>query len=93
MGQSPEVSIKCGACRASVFVKEIDRGGGVTGTVKNVSFQKRYLDANDKWQSTNSLNVNDIPKAILALQKAYEHIMLGNAQNKTEDVENPNAFE
>ena len=89
----PEATFRCGRCHASVWVNEIDRGDGGTGTVRNVSFQKRYKDSNDEWKSSSSLNVNEIPKAILALQKAYEHIMLGNNQNRTEDFENPNAFE
>ncbi len=41
-----------------------------------VSFDKRYKDKNDEWKSSNSLTKNDLPKAILALQKAYEFIAL-----------------
>jgi len=43
---------------------------------KSVSFQKSYKDSNDEWKHTSSLNANDLPKAIVALQKAFEWIVL-----------------
>lgn len=42
----------------------------------SVSFDRRYKDKEGNWQSTNSLKMNDLPKAILALQKAYEYLAL-----------------
>jgi hypothetical protein len=42
----------------------------------SVSFDRRYKDKNDEWKSTTSLKANDLPKAILALQKAYEFVSL-----------------
>ena len=33
-------------------------------------------DKNDEWQHTNSLRVNDLPKAALVLNKAYEYLVL-----------------
>jgi hypothetical protein len=50
--------------------------GGKPIKVKKVSFQKRYKDSDGEWKNTYSLDVNDIPKAILALSKAYEYIVL-----------------
>lgn len=41
-----------------------------------VTLQRNYKDKNDQWQKTQSLRVNDVPKAILALQKAYELLVL-----------------
>ncbi len=50
---------------------------GKEGTQFNsVSLDRRYMDKEGNWQSTNSLKKNDLPKAILALQKAYEYITL-----------------
>lgn len=71
----PEISFKCGSCDAAVFENEITTGGK-TIKVKKVSFQKRYKDSDGEWKNTYSLDVNDIPKAILALSKAYEYIVL-----------------
>ena len=42
----------------------------------SVSFDRRYKDKEGNWKSTTSLGANDLPKAILALQKAYEFIAL-----------------
>jgi hypothetical protein len=41
-----------------------------------VSWQKSYVDQQGAWQSTQSLNLADIPKLRLALAKAYEWILV-----------------
>jgi len=73
----PEKKFRCGGCEASVFVNEISKGGNVM-KIKKVSFQKRYKATDDEWKSTNSLDVNDIPKAGLVLSKAYEYLVLSD---------------
>ena len=40
-----------------------------------VPLEVRYRDKAGQWKGTNSLALNEIPKAILALQKAYEYLM------------------
>ena len=71
----PEISFKCGSCDAAVFENEIATGDK-TIKIKKVSFQKRYKNSDGEWKTTHSLDVNDIPKAILALSKAYEYLVL-----------------
>ena len=73
----PEESYRYGAINVAVFENEIV-SGGKTIKLKKVSFQKRYKDSDGEWKNTNSLDVNDIPKAILALSKAYEYIVLSD---------------
>ncbi|MDI6855877.1 MAG: hypothetical protein QMD21_03725 [Candidatus Thermoplasmatota archaeon] len=53
-----------------------ENDGGTRGSFKNVTIQRSYKDKNGKWQKTGSLKVNDIPKAILALQIAYERLVM-----------------
>ena len=48
---------------------------------KTVTIQRSYKDKNNEWQKTASFRTNDIPKAILALQKAYENIVLKNGNS------------
>lgn len=72
----PEKRFKCGGCEAAVFENEINKKWKI-GKIKKVSFQKRYKSMNGEWRSTNSLDINEIPKAILALSKAYEYLVLG----------------
>jgi hypothetical protein len=74
----PEVSFKCGSCDAAVFENEIVTGGK-TIKIKKVSFQKRYKNSDGEWKTTHSLDINDIPKAILALSKAYEYLVLSDS--------------
>ena len=69
----PEITFRHGACSAAIFVNEVERGKHSFKT-RTVAFQRRYRDQNGNWQSTASLSVNDIPKAILTLRKAYEYL-------------------
>lgn len=73
----PEIRFRCGRCESAVFENEIERSGGSV-KVKKVSFQKRYRSPDGAWKTTQSLDVNEIPKAILLLSKAYEYLVLGN---------------
>ena len=70
----PEIIFKIGAVRASVFRNIIDKNGKSISLPK-VTLEVRYKDKNGKWQGTNSLSINDLPKAILALKKAFEYLM------------------
>ena len=73
----PEKSFKCGGCEAAVFENEIAKGG-MKIPIKKVSFQKRYKTSEGEWKSTSSLDINEIPKAILVLTKAYEYVSIGS---------------
>ncbi|MEI8174042.1 MAG: hypothetical protein WCH07_11260 [Deltaproteobacteria bacterium] len=74
----PEKSFRCGGCEAAIFGNEISKGG-TTVTIKKVVFQKRYKSAEGEWKTTYSLDINEIPKAILVLFKAYDHLCSGNS--------------
>lgn len=47
---------------------------GHEGVTYSVTLERRYKDQTGTWQSTSTFRVNDIPKAALLLQKAYEFI-------------------
>ncbi len=70
----PETVFKIGAVRASIFRNTIEKAGQIIPLPK-VVIEVRYKDKAGQWQGTNSLSLNDLPKAILALQKAYEYLM------------------
>ena len=70
----PETVFKVGAVRASVFNNTIEKNGQSVSLPK-VAIEVRYKDKTGKWKGTHSLSLNDLPKAILALQKAYEYVM------------------
>ena len=77
MSNKPEIVFKIGAVRASVFKNIIEKNGQSIELPK-VVIEVRYKDKTGQWQGTNSLSINDIPKAILALQKAFEFLLIKN---------------
>lgn len=80
----PEIIFKHGRCCAAIFAKEIRRGDKKF-LVRNVSFQKHYRDRNGEWQSTSTLDVNDIPKAVLVLSKAYDYLTSGDHRDEEKE--------
>ena len=79
----PETVFKVGAVRASVFRNTIERNGQ-TVRLPKVVIEVRYKDKAGQWNGTNSLSLNDLPKAILALQKAFEYLMEHKQPETTE---------
>ena len=39
-----------------------------------IVLEVRYRDKTGQWRSTSAITLREIPKAILALQKAFEHL-------------------
>ena len=68
----PIKSIRAGAISVSVFENTVKTKDKKSTTIPSIVFQKRYTDDKGKWHTTSSMNVNDLPKAILCLQKAYD---------------------
>lgn len=60
---------KCGAIVATIWENEAEKG-----SYNTISLERRYKDKNDEWKSTGSMRTSDIPKANLALAKAYEFL-------------------
>ena len=82
----PEITFRHGLCSASIYENEYTRGEEKF-TVRTVSFQRSYLDKDGNWQQTNSLKVNDIPKAVLVLNKAYEFLTSNSFADPGADAE------
>jgi hypothetical protein len=80
----PERVFKMGAVRASVFRNVIEREGKEV-LLPKVVLEVRYRDKSGQWQGTNSLSINDLPKAIAALQQAYEYLLTEGAKPDRED--------
>lgn len=70
----PEKVFKIGAVRAAIFQNTTMQNGKPIFFPK-VILEVRYKDKMGNWKGTNSLSLNDLPKAILALQKAYDCLM------------------
>ena len=65
----PEKTFRIGSCSASVFVN--DAAGG--RQFRSVSLQRRYKQG-DKWKSSTSFTLSDLPSAMAVLQLAMTHV-------------------
>ena len=72
----PERKFSTGVITATVWQNQGKSRNGEQISYRTVSLQRRYKDKNGVWQTANSLRVNDLPKATLVLQKAYEYTVL-----------------
>jgi hypothetical protein len=79
-GNRPLTKFKHGSVEATIFENKVQKGG-TSFTVKKAVLQRNYLDKNNQWQTTSSLDVNDIPKAILVLTKAYDFLTTSEKTN------------
>ena len=75
----PEKRFRCGSTEAAIFENEINRNRKMI-KIKKTSIQKRYKSPEGEWKSTHSLDMNDIPKMMLALSKAYEYLAMGEGK-------------
>lgn len=71
----PEKKFVAGAVSATIWRNEQVKNNEEI-SFNTISLQRRYTDKEGNWKTSNNLRVNDVPKAILVLQKAYEYITL-----------------
>ena len=86
--QKPEAFFQHGACRASIFINTVKKDGK-TFEIPKVNIGRRYKDSAGSWKGSPSLDVNDVPKMILALSKAYSQLTESSVgkQNIVEEEE------
>lgn len=77
----PTKKYRAGAIVATVWNNETVKDGK-TVKYNTISFERSYKDKNDQWQTTNSLRTGDLPKAILVLSKAYEHLAMSSNEEE-----------
>ena len=71
----PEKIFKAGAVRASIFRNLVQSANGQTTKLPKVVLEVRYRDKMGQWRGTHTMNLNDLPKAILTLQQAYAYLL------------------
>ena len=76
MENKPEKKFRVGTVTATIWKNQSKEGK----IYSSVSFEKAYTDAEGAWKSTNKLSVSDLPKAMVVLSKAYEHLALKDSQ-------------
>ena len=80
----PEKVFRAGAVRASIFRNVIHKQGK-TIPLPKVVLEVRYKDKEGNWQGTNSLSLNEIPKAMSALRNAYDYLLEHREEPKPGD--------
>jgi len=67
----PEKKFRAGPISATVWRNLTEKG-----SYASVQLSRSYKDASNAWKSTGSLRINDLPKAVVILNKAYEYLVL-----------------
>ncbi len=76
-GNQPEKKFSTGVISATVWKNNgTSKKDGSPVEFRTISLQRRYTDKEGTWKSTNSLRLNDLPKASLVLNKAYEYLVM-----------------
>ena len=85
-GNAPEKKFKAGPVTATIWKNQVTRANGEKAEFYTVTLERSYKDKDDKWQKTNSLRINDLPKADLILSKAYEYLTLKEFGSDAEEI-------
>jgi len=78
----PEKEFRVGAVRVAVWTNPRHAADGRIFNSHKIQVERTYKDVTGKFACTNSLDTNDIPKAILALKKAYEYLTIRDPTNQ-----------
>src|SRR5690242_13739949 len=74
--KKPEKTFSTGAIQVSVWKNESTTKDGLKSDFRTINIQRRYADKTGEWKSTSTLRVNDLPRAALALSKAFEYLVM-----------------
>ena len=78
MTNQPVQKFSTGAISATIWNNQGTGRNGEPTEFSSITLQRRY-NKDGQWQSTNALRLNDLPKASLVLQKAYEFLIFKRA--------------
>ena len=81
-GNAPERKFSAGGISATVWANEKEVNGAPVA-IKTVALSRSYKDRDGQWKQSASLRVNDIPKAQLVLEKAFEYLTLKDSVQET----------
>ena len=81
----PEKKFRAGTVSATVWQNKGKNREGEGVIFRTVSLQRGYKDREGTWKNTASLRANDLPRVTVVLQKAYEYLVMGNAQGQSDE--------
>ena len=81
MGNQPKQKFRAGSVSATIWENEV-KVKGETKTFFTTGIERSYKDKDDKWQSTNTMRVNDLPKVLLVINQAYKFLVMDNKKEE-----------
>lgn len=85
-GNLPEKKFRAGVVSATVWLNQTEKNGKAA-SYRTISLQRGYKDKNDQWQNTTSFRTNDLPRATLVLNQAYEYLVTQQRNDPTAIIE------
>jgi len=86
----PEKKFRAGGISATVWKNTgISQRTGQPTEYRTISLQRAYTDKDGKWQHTASFRINDLPKASVVLNQAYEFLVTMERNNNNQITEEP----
>ncbi|MCF7798702.1 hypothetical protein K9M74_02260 [Candidatus Woesearchaeota archaeon] len=73
---TPERKFRASPVTATIWANEGKTKDGTSNLFRTITLERSYKDKENIWQTTNSFRVNDLPKAALVLNKAFEYISI-----------------
>ncbi len=87
-GNQPEKKFSTGAISATVWKNNgTSKRTGEPVEFRTVTLQRRYTDKDGNWKTSSNLRINDLPRASLVLQKAYEYLVLKGQDSSSDSGE------
>jgi len=81
----PTKKFETGGVSVAIWANEIETANGPK-TVDRVTVERRYKDqATGEWKNASGFQSNEIPRLILCLQKAYEHMVFKKRDGEEEE--------
>lgn len=76
----PEKKFVAGAVSATIWKNTAESKIGKEISFETISISRNFKNDKGEWKSTNSFRLNDLPKATVVLNKAYEYLTLKEAE-------------
>ena len=86
-GNKPVRKFQAGGISAALWKNTTALKNGSEMESLAVTLDRRYKDNDGMWKSSGSFRMNDLPKAILVLGKAYDFLTSGSNENGDAVVE------
>ncbi|MBN2112178.1 hypothetical protein JW707_03710 [Candidatus Woesearchaeota archaeon] len=86
MTNAPEKRFRAGAISATIWQNAGQLKDGKQSSYNTISFSRDYKDKEGNWKSTSSLRANDLPKAVVVLNKAYEYLVTKSSSETTSEA-------